>query len=302
MKKVLLTTSALTLLAGAAAADVTVGATARMGVIHDSVSTRTENRMRINVSGSGETDGGLTFGAFARFQSGHGPALGATGVMNGSNVWISNGTMTLSMGNIGGAIDQNGGIYSVGGCGFSSSTNYEQYCANVIGQGNATFASLSSGGAGPGANGIARVDFALGSANVSVSGGNAYDTELAATFSLGSATVSVGFDNGVGLGGGTYISAAFDLGSANIGITGFQDRTAANNTSWILKARFAVGSGNIGVFAADDKISGGNRYGINYTQSLGGGATAYVSVSDQQFAGAFSAAGTTVAAGLTFGF
>jgi outer membrane protein OmpU len=295
MKKVLLTTSALTLLAGAAAAEMNVGGSARMGIISDSAGTRVENRMRINVSGSGETDGGLTFGAFARFQSGQASALGTTGVMNGSGVWVSNGTMTLSVGNQTGAIGQNAGLYAVGGCGFSASPNYMQYCANVLNQGNASIDGFSSGGAGPS---IARLDFALGSANLSISGGTGNNMEVAASFALGSANISVGYDNGAGTLGGTYLTVAFDAGSANVAVTGYRD--GAGTTSYILKGSMAAGSGNVGAFIARDL--GGNRWGINYAQSLGGGATATVAVSNQATGYGVAAAGTTITAGLTFGF
>lgn len=298
MKKVLLATSALTMIAGAAAADMNVGGSARMGVYNDSAGTVTERRMRINVSGSGESDSGISFGAWARFQSGNAKDgfLGATGIMSGSNVWISNGTMTLTVGNSGGAINQVGGIYSVGGCGFSASPSYQQYCANVINQGNGSFAQTSSGGAGPN---IVRLDFALGSANVSISGGNTNDAEIAVGFALGSVNLAVGYDNGAAATGGTYVSLSGDAGSAQWGATYY--RTTAGATQYIVKAATAVGAGSVGAFLAND--GAGNRWGLNYSQSLGGGAAATVAVTNQAAAGAGGQlAGTTVTAGVTMGF
>lgn len=298
MKKVLLATSALTMLAGAAAAQMTVGGSARMGVYNDSAGTVTERRMRINVSGSGESDSGISFGAWARFQSGNAKDgfLGATGVMSGSNVWISNGTMTLTVGNSGGAVNQVGGLYAVGGCGFSASPSYQQYCANVLNQGNGSFAQTSSGGAGPN---IVRLDFALGSANVSISGGNTNDAEIAVGFALGSVNLAVGFDNGAAATGGTYVSVSGDAGSAQWGVTYY--RTTAGATQYIAKAATAVGAGSVGAFLAND--GAGNRWGLNYSQSLGGGAAATVAITNQAAAGAGGQlAGTTVTAGVTMGF
>ena len=306
MKKVLLATSALTMLAGAAAAQMTVGGSARMGVYNDSAGTVTERRMRINVSGSGESDSGISFGAWARFQTGNakdgflatgagaGPAISPG--MSGSNVWISNGTMTLTVGNSGGAVNQVGGIYSVGGCGFSASPSYQQYCANVINQGNGSFAQTSSGGAGPN---IVRLDFALGSANVSISGGNTNDAEIAVGFALGSVNLAVGFYNGAAATGGTYVSVSGDAGSAQWGVTYY--RTTAGATKYIAKAATAVGAGSVGAFLAND--GAGNRWGLNYSQSLGGGAAATVAITNQAAAGAGGQlAGTTVTAGVTMGF
>lgn len=311
MKKILLTTTALTMLAGAAAADVNVGVTARMGVISDSAGSQTEHRMRVNITGSLETDGGLTAGVWMRMQTGiardgwlsaggANPTI-ATG-MSGSAVWISNGTMTLAVGNTTGAIGQAAGIYAVGGCGFSASPSYQQYCANVLGQGNATFTANSSGGGGPN---VVRLDFALGSANVSVSGGNGNNSEVAIGFSLGSASIGVGYDNGVGAAGGSYVTATMDAGSATIGLA--YARTNDAVTHWMVKASTAVGAGSVSAFVANDQ--GMNRYGINYAQSLGGGATAMVAVTNQSVAGAagpigpgVAPLGTTVTAGITFGF
>ncbi|MBZ0128501.1 MAG: porin [Rhodobacteraceae bacterium] len=321
MKKILLTTSALTLLAGAAVAEVNVGVTARLGISHVTsagvTTTTTFNRMRINVSASGETDGGLTFGAFTRFQSGQGAFLGATGVMNGSNVWISNGTMTLTVGNTSGAVGNTAGVYGVGGCGFSADTSYLEYCANVIGRAN-TFPGYSSGGAGPN---VVRLDFSLGSATISVSRNQSAavgvaNNEVAVSFALGSATIGIGHDDGgvivaatpSGFSsiGGTYLNATMDLGSATVGLSYIQHNGAAAGNSWLVKAAMGVGSGRIGVFFANDSDDGmaadtRNRYGLNYSQSLGGGATAIVAVTNVAAFGAVAAV-TTITAGMTLGF
>ena len=81
MKQVLLATTALVLVAGAAAADVTVTGTARMGLVHnyvtdtdgsgvidaaDGVETAFSSRFRVIFTASGETDTGLSFGASVR--------------------------------------------------------------------------------------------------------------------------------------------------------------------------------------------------------------------------------------------
>ncbi|MCB1366515.1 MAG: porin [Rhodobacteraceae bacterium] len=321
MKKILLTTTALTLLAGAAAADVNVGVTARMGVRSDSATvagplgaasgSTTFNRMRINVTASGETDGGLTFGAFARIQSGQGYRMALTGVMNGSNVWISNGMMTLTVGNTSGAVGNTSGVYGVGGCGFSPDVDYLEYCANVIGRAN-TFPSYSSGGAGPN---VVRLDFSLGSATVSLSRNQSAavgvaNNEVAVSFALGSATIGIGYDDGNIVGasslGGTYVNATMDLGSANVGLSYVQYNGVGAGTSWLVKASMGLGSGRVGVFAANDSDTGmtvdeRNRYGLNYSQSLGGGATAIIALTNVAAWGA-NPATTIVTAGMTLGF
>ncbi len=80
MKKVLLATTLLAASATVAAAEVTVGGNARMGVVYDGNANGTTtsktlftSRVRVVFTMSGETDGGLAFGASVRNdQSGQG--------------------------------------------------------------------------------------------------------------------------------------------------------------------------------------------------------------------------------------
>ena len=66
MKKVLLTTSALTLLAGAAAA-VDIGGYARIGISNADGATTNYLRNQITFTGSASTDGGLTMSTWTRY-------------------------------------------------------------------------------------------------------------------------------------------------------------------------------------------------------------------------------------------
>ena len=190
MKKVLLTTTALTLLATAAVAEVKLSGSARINVLNNGNNTGAsttvlENRARVNVKLSGGSDGGLTFGASTRLQTAGGGARG----VQGAAVWVSNGTITLTQGNTSGAVGNTAGIYAVGGCGFSASAQYGSYCANVLDVFQGPFAGSSSGGAG---NNMTRVDFALGGLNVSVSGGTGLTQEIAANYDMGAFNIALG--------------------------------------------------------------------------------------------------------------
>jgi len=67
MKRILATTAILALSAGFASAEVTLSGDARMGIIGgDGVDTAFTSRARVKFSMSGETDGGLAFGASFR--------------------------------------------------------------------------------------------------------------------------------------------------------------------------------------------------------------------------------------------
>ncbi|HEY6918416.1 MAG TPA: porin, partial [Tabrizicola sp.] len=112
MKKILLATSAVALMAGAASAEVAVSGSARMGLTYADTAagstTAFSSRVRIVFTASGETDTGLSFGASTRAdqESGNDAALGSGGDTNGdSTVYISGGFGKLTMGDVGGAAD-----------------------------------------------------------------------------------------------------------------------------------------------------------------------------------------------------
>ena len=117
MKKVLLTTSALTLLAGAAAADVSVGGYSRIGIQNSGSTTTNVLRNQITFSGSATSDGGLTLSAWTRTRnSASGSKFAGTSAFAGPQLTVSNGAVTLALGNATGAIGSHAGA-AVWGCG-----------------------------------------------------------------------------------------------------------------------------------------------------------------------------------------
>jgi outer membrane protein OmpU len=280
MKKILLTTTALTMLAGAAAADISISGTARMGVSHNAAGanagTTVNNRMRVNFNGSGETDGGLTFGAHLRIQSGGNVTAGAA-------TWISNGTMTLTVGNTNDAIRQTGGIW---GCGVG-------FVGGIICGDTGGLLGSSSGNSSTAA-GVTKVrlDFALGSANVSISGGAAQDNQIAASFAAGAATINIGWDQGNASGTATqHVAVSFDAGSANLRALYAKVGAASN---YVLAATLPVGAGS--AYAYVGNVAGVSVYGANYSHNLGGGATFKIGAEHD------GAAAVDWDAGVTFSF
>ena len=72
MKKVLFATTALVATAGVAAADVTFGGLGRFGVLYTEGAAdewSLESRFRLIVTGTAESDNGLSFGAQIRYQA-----------------------------------------------------------------------------------------------------------------------------------------------------------------------------------------------------------------------------------------
>ncbi|WP_431298100.1 porin [Tabrizicola sp. BL-A-41-H6] len=100
MKKLLLATTLLAGSAGFAAAEVTVSGDARMGVLDSwgDSDLSFSSRARVAFSMSGETDGGLAFGAALRADNSEGASGGQAGA-----VFISGAFGKLSMGDVDGA-------------------------------------------------------------------------------------------------------------------------------------------------------------------------------------------------------
>ena len=314
MKKVLLTTSALTLLAGAAAADVSLGGHARIGISNSDGSTTNYQRNQITFTGSATSDGGLTLSSWTRYrQSASASAYSGTGAFAAPRLSISNGALTLTMGNGAGAIGANSGLWGCGAIMWG--------CSDVVNQAW-DWASTSSTGTGPN---VVRLDMALGSASVSVSGGNDNDTEVAVSLPLGGGSVGIGYDTGTataaaaavvasagsfnadgtttaGVEASAAVVAADAKSTISINYSGTMGglavgvRTAQSDgkTGYMANVTAPLGGGSVYVFAGKT-MQGKNNYGLRYNQSLGG------SVAMQ--AGVTSAGGTTtVGAGVNFSF
>ena len=313
MKKVLLTTSALTLLAGAAAADVSLGGYARIGVSNTGSTTSNYLRNQITFTGSATTDGGLTMSTWTRYRhSASASKFAGTGAFSAPRLSISNGAMTLTAGNAGGAINANSGMW---GCGAAM-----WGCADVVGSWD--WASTSSTGTGPN---VVRLDMALGGASVSVSGGNGNDTEASLSMPIGGGSVGVGYDagsataavsaasavqgawnaDGTTTQGSVAVAAAAAVAAkSTVSInwagsmgglgTGVRMSQSDGKTGYMGTITAPMGAGSVYVFAGKT-LAQKNNYGLRYNQSLGGGASMQ--------AGATSADGvTTVGAGVAFGF
>ena len=284
MKKILLTTSALTLIAGAAAADVSVSGYGRIGISSTGGTSTQYTRMQTTFSGTSTTDSGLSFNAQTRYQSGGSSNTGATGVFAGPSFSISNGAMTLALGNNGGAISSNAGIWGCGevmwGCGDMADSGF-------TGQ----WATRQSTGKGMN---IIRLDMALGGASVSVSGGNDNDTELAVSMPMGGGSVGIGYDNDNAASTSnpiTQINYSGSVGGMSVGVKLLQQNAVS---AYMASVSAPAGAGSVYMYAGKN-IALSNNYGLRYNQSLGGGASLQV--------GAENIAGTSnVGAGIHFGF
>lgn len=145
MKKVLFATTALamSMTAGVAVAEIALTGDARMGLVYDGNDAQFSNRARIRFTATGETDGGLSFGAtfrvdHERYNSADQRASNGTR----GEVWVSGSYGKLSMGDVVSASEAAiGDLYSVGFTGgdFYANLNELHY---LTGDGN----NLDQGG------------------------------------------------------------------------------------------------------------------------------------------------------------
>ena len=102
MKNLLIATTALVATAGVAAADVSLSVAANFGVINNGdagADTFMYNNVSVTAAMSGETDGGLTFGASLTMRSGNDVDLD-TGDLNKATNVATNKLSDMSLGNI----------------------------------------------------------------------------------------------------------------------------------------------------------------------------------------------------------
>lgn len=308
MKKVLLTSTALVAFAGAASAEVSLSGSAEMGIVGgEGVDTQFIQSIDVRFSMTGETDGGLTFGATIDLDDALDMSNAATDTIDETGfsdftVFISGNFGTVTMGDTDGAMDW--ALTEAGNVGNPGSIN------------DAETAHLGYVGSyldGDYDGQILRYDNTFGDFGVAVSveqplmgGESDFDTGYALGLKYNAALG--GFDIALGLG---YQSIDGDsLTAPNLGASGVEDALGFSATTTFdngLSAGLtyvvyggisgfedvthtAVGFGyqidavslhmNYGVLDSDDwgdEISG---FGIAAAYDLGGGASVNFGYSD----------------------
>ncbi len=229
MKKLLTATTALALVCGAAAAEVTVGGDARFGLSYDSEADNqvsVHQRFRAKFSASGTTDGGLAFSGEANINSESGAA--ADGVVS-----VSGAFGKLAFGALDAADTLAGGIADVGIKGIGVDDVAEGGLRNYTDSGNLilytqSFGSLNFGvsaspGVAAGATPAVSDDdtFAVGM-NFTASGmkiGLGFDSEetvsLGASYTTGQITANAYFAERDG-GDGAGVDVSYSMGATTV--------------------------------------------------------------------------------------
>ncbi len=274
MKKILLATTLLAASTGFAAAEVAVSGSARMGVIYDGADYFYSSRVRVNFALSGETDGGLSFGASVRNDQ-----IGTGGTANGdSTVFISGAFGKLTMGDVSGAADAlvgqtsgvgygpNDGLHEIGFLGADKTAVYYEYSTGAL-------------------------TFGLGAGQV-----GSDDFSVAAKYAADGYSVAIGYED---VGTDTQVSL---LGSATFGAITVKAKVADTDsnvdTEYSVSLDYAMDALTLTAFytAFDADV---NHIGLGAAYDLGGGAAIKGGIVRQDTA----AIDTTFAdVGMTFSF
>lgn len=290
MKKFLIATTALTLAAGAAAAQdvstragsLTISGEARFGVGYTSTpaagnkKTQLENRLTLDFNIVRETDSGVKFGAHSRLRiqrAGANNSGFSGGSFTGSRVWVEASGVRLTVGNQHGAVRGIGASHGhAGGCGIGYEGGIQCWdAAGIIGTAQAQW-DVADNVAPTASTAIrnmnrVRVDYTLGGTALALSHDRNGSTELAARHKFGDFTVAGAIKRGGGV-GHTNISTVSAAWSANGYTVGAIIARVGVNTNGSISAAANFGANS--VYGYVGRIGGNSTFGLNYAYDLGG--------------------------------
>lgn len=282
MKKILLATTILAASAGFASAEVALSGSAYMGLMNDfgaGDDTIFVSQARVEFTLSGETDGGLTFGASFRADNArNGFGLSANNGTAGS-VYIQGAFGKLSMGDVDGAAVS--AVPQVSYVGLTSLGSFNELWHIGTGGGSVT---NGSGTSGTSDDPSLLYEYSAGDLSVYVSATNpsgsldAYGVGV--KYAMGNYSVGLAFEQGdlptgpsvsqVTLGG----SATFGAATIHAGFVQTDFGGAADTANdYALSIDYVVNAATVTAYYTDREETGGRAaYGLGVAYDLGGGA------------------------------
>lgn len=264
MKKVLLATSVLALSATVAAAEVKLSGDARMGVVYDGNlavnKLQLTSRARVSFTMSGETDGGLAFGA--SFRADQAAVANGNTAMNGGSVFVSGAFGKLTMGDTGSAADNIVGNVSATSLTGIGDVNELGYAGNV--------------------KTAAKYEFSTNGLTLAISAGQAgsKDMSIAAKYSVDAYSVALGYED-IGAGNTqTTLGVGAKMSGVDVKLV-VANRSAARvaalggtikKTGVALSVGYTMDATSVTAFYAKNNKNGRDAYGIGASYDLGGGA------------------------------
>lgn len=306
MKKVLFATTALVATAGMAAAEVSFGGYGRFGLIYNDGAadeTSIEQRFRLNITGTTESDNGLQFGARARIETND----GADSDVRAAEFNVESGGFRLDVGNTSDVIDS-GDVLNYYGYGVGltaiveTSTGFGLPASGISGDGDvpATIKlRYTSGGFTVAASvtddrDVTSITVASTATTATANTAETISREewqIGFGYSFGNYNVGLAFGNEdvtttTLVNGGTPAVANADNDFWALGFDGeigafaftvlIADTDARPDTAYGVSAKYDVGAATEIRFAYSDNGDGTNNsdaYGIGFRHSLGGGVS-----------------------------
>lgn len=274
MKKILLATTVFASLGTVASAEtgVTISGYGRFGLTYTegaAKETIVSSRLRLNITGTTETDAGVTFGGRLRIQHDDGDAAGAAG--NAAMFFSEFGGFRMEVGNVNTAFDSAGLLYN-------PEMGYED---SSFGDPQGSFFAYSSkGGLGDYMGVFASYTIGDFTGRVSyVDPDQKLDTteeELSISFDYASGPFAVSLaaiQDAAGVAGmdGYYVGAAYAVNDvANVGLN-YIDEDSAPGRVVTLYGNYTMGATTVRAYVADMDVAGADTaYGLGADYDLGG--------------------------------
>jgi outer membrane protein OmpU len=304
MKKILLASTALIATAGAAAADITFSGFGRFGLdytenrfadanlngVEDAGEDRNDvvidQRLRLIITGTAESQNGIAFTAQTRIQWDDGAtanssdAVGsAGGTIRAAAFHAAAGGLTLSIGNVS-AAEATPGHYA-GGLGYTGFMFVDPWSVGFFGED----IGLTSDGANPytgqsGTNGTVMATYRSGAFTVraSISEGASERKHLGVTYADNGYVVALSHqESALAAEDITKLYVQGTLGGATVGL--FIDDSAAGNAVG-LTGTMSVGAGTSVTLTAVELAAGGSNVGVGVNHDLGGGVSFAAGIAD----------------------
>jgi len=276
MKNILFATTALVATAGIAAADVSLSGAANVGIINDGTAgaeTDMYQNMSITATMSGETDGGLTFGATLSVRNGDDVDLDVGDLGDNTSGAIaplsatSFGSVFVS-GDFGTITFDRDGIDNVHNDDFSHDVSYA-YSAGALSV--TVTADIDNDGAAyaDGEEFAAKVVYSAAPVTVTVATDDSGEADATLAYALNDMIgLSVNFDtDGQGAESETIVKATY----ANGGISAHLALADDDDDQWEIGLGYTAGALTLGAVFAENDGAGDTEMDITASYDLGGG-------------------------------
>lgn len=277
MKKILFASTALVATAGIAAAEVSFSGEAGMGLVYvDDRATvfatpglddwQVDYYTTLSIALTGETDGGLSFGADFDITIDNPHNGVATSVISDTEVYVEGGFGKLTVGGTGSAVDDTLGLSDIGYSGLGTD-NVAEFLIDAADSGNIMYNGTFG-------------DFTV---VASYDMGGMENFSIAATYDLGDYEIGLGYDDWGNIlpGDAFHVKLGADIGDFAVDAL-YSRSDDIDTTAYGLTAAYTMGATTVSAAYSELDIAGvsGDAFGLGVSYDLGGGATVNAGVGE----------------------